>query len=65
MIYPREPIRGNTMETIIMALMLTITPLVTQENATSGTYELDEYEYCTIVNPTLPECIELTNLTKE
>ena len=51
------------MTSIIASLLLVINPLVAQENTTSKTYELDAYEYCTIVNPTLAECIKFVELT--
>ena len=51
------------MSSIIASLLLVISPLVTQENSVSKTYELDAYEYCTIVNPTLLECIKFIELT--
>ena len=51
------------MLSLIASLLLVINSLVTQENSVSKTYELDAYEYCTIVNPTLPECIKFVELT--
>lgn len=50
------------MVSLIASLLLVINPLVTQENCVSKTYELDAYEYCTIVNPALPECIKFVEL---
>lgn len=47
---------------LIASLMLVIQPLVDAENASSNTYDLDAYEYCTIVNPTLTECIKFVEL---
>ena len=51
------------MTSLIASLLLVINPLVTQENSVSKTYELDAYEYCTIVNTTLSECIKFIELT--
>lgn len=51
------------MVSLIASLLLVINPLVAAENSKSNTYELDAYEYCTIVNPTLPECIKFVELT--
>ena len=50
------------MLSLITSLLIVINPLVAQENTKSNTYELDAYEYCTIVNPTLPECIKFVEL---
>ena len=51
------------MTSLITSLLLVINPLDAQENSVSKTYELDAYEYCTIVNPTLVECIKFVELT--
>ena len=50
------------MLSLITSLLLVINPLVAQENAKSNSYELDAYEYCTIVNPSLSECIKFVEL---
>lgn len=50
------------MLSLIASLLVVINPLVAAENAASNTYELDAYEYCTIVNPSLPECLKFVEL---